>query len=166
MPCQIPLKGSSTERQSRTEFRKGPERSLRPAAVRRAGTRTCAQQVLQGIRVLQQAAGVQPGLQAVAVAIVAFRVVVKLLQTAVATELHRQGLPVPCGAVHIVDSRLGKVLETSQPTGSSGDPAEHHPCGRSAETGERYPDACVPGVQKGARETLETHVQGRHEAQG
>lgn len=112
MPRQIPLESSSTERQSRTtEFRKGPECSLRPAAPVHAGTRTCAQQVLQGVRILQQAAGVQPGLQAVAVAIVAFRVVVKLLQTAVATEPHRQGLPVPRGAVRIVDPRLGKVLQ-------------------------------------------------------
>lgn len=111
MPHQTPLKNSSTERQSRTtELQKGPERRLRPTAVR-AGTRTCAEQVLQGVRVLQQAAGVQPGLQAVAVAVVAFRVVVKLLQAAVATELHRQGLPVPCGAVCVVDPRLGKVLQ-------------------------------------------------------
>ena len=111
MPHQIPLKSSSTERQSRTEFRKGPECSLRQQPSVGAGTRTCTQQVLQGIRILQQAAGVQPGLQAVAVAVVAFRVVVKLLQTAVATELHRQGLSVPCGAVRIVDPRLGKVLQ-------------------------------------------------------
>ena len=112
MPHQIPLKNSSTERQSRTtELEKGPECSLRPTAVRHAGTHTCAQQVLQGVRVLQQAAGVQPGLQAVAVAVVAFRIVVKLLQTAVATELHRQGLPIPCGAIRVVDPCLRKVLQ-------------------------------------------------------
>lgn len=71
--------------------------------------RTCAQQVLQGVGVLQEAAGVQPGLQAVTIAVVAFRVIVELLQAAVATELHVERLSVPRGAVRIVDPGFRKV---------------------------------------------------------
>lgn len=78
------------------------------------GGRTCAEQVLQGVCVLQQAAGVQPGLQAVAVAVVAFRVIIKLLQAAVATELHVQGPPVARGAVRVVDPCFWKVLQACE----------------------------------------------------
>lgn len=80
----------------------------RPSGAARG--RTCAQQVLQGVRVLQQAAGVQPGLQAVAVAVITLRVIIKFLQAAVATEVDAKGLPVSRGAIRIVDPRFREVL--------------------------------------------------------
>lgn len=70
--------------------------------------------MLQGISILQQAAGVEPGLQSVTVAIIALRVIVELFQTAVATELHIQGLPITRGAVRIVYPCFWEVLHAYQ----------------------------------------------------
>lgn len=70
--------------------------------------------MLQGISILQQAAGVEPGLQSVTVAIIALWVIVELLQTAVATELHIQGLSITGGAVRIVYPCFWEVLHAYQ----------------------------------------------------
>lgn len=74
------------------------------------GEPTCAQQVLQSVSVLQQAAGIQPGLQAVAVAVVTLRVIIELLYAAAATELHVQGPPISRGAICIMHPRFWEVL--------------------------------------------------------
>lgn len=75
---------------------------------------TCGEQVLDGIRVLQQPHGVHPQLQPVAVAISSFRVCVELLQAAHAIKVTRERLLLTSHPVHVEGVSLWHV---------------QHPCG-------------------------------------
>lgn len=76
------------------------------------GAPTCAEQVLQGVGVLQDTVPKDPGLQAVRVPVGRPGVCVELLQATETIELIRQQLPVPRDPVLVVDVRFREVFHS------------------------------------------------------
>lgn len=74
-----------------------------------APSATCGQQVLDGVRVLQQPHGVHPQLEPVAVAVRGLGVGVELLQAAHPVELGREQCAVPRRLVQVEYVSLGHI---------------------------------------------------------